>query len=57
MPLALFAACQGEVFALRAKDITPFHSKETKQATLPSAMEKFNQNWPKTALAGWFGPV
>jgi hypothetical protein len=40
-------------FALRAKDTTPVHSKEPTLATFPSAREKINQNWPKTADDDW----
>jgi hypothetical protein len=56
------------MFALRSKDITPFHSEEPNGAILSSAKEKiqsklvhnsriFNQNWSKTAEFGCCGPV
>jgi hypothetical protein len=31
--------------------------RRAQQATLPSARKKLNQNWPKIAPAGCFGPV
>jgi hypothetical protein len=39
------------------KTFTPFHYEEPNGVTLPSAGEKFHQSWPKTSLAGCFGPV